>query len=214
MITDGAEFDADALAGRDLTIAVTVPDGSPLESSIGSLVLDLNAGAASRTENVEPYALFGDRNGDLSSGDNGAFIFGGRNTVELEAFEGTRGRGDLLESLTLDFTIRDDLPVVLPVVSIAGPSSTTEGAIVTFVAQLDQAAAEDVTVSYELQSDSATVGTDVVDLGTGQVVISRGNLSGEIAGGASRRRAGRDAGDLRGRADRCRDHEQQNAAIA
>ena len=88
---------------------MTVPVGSPLESDISSLVLDLNAGAATRTENVEPYALFGDRGGDLRAGDNGLFNLGS-NTLELEAFSSTRGRGDLLESQTLDFTIRDDLP--------------------------------------------------------------------------------------------------------
>ncbi|MEM1278906.1 MAG: hypothetical protein AAGG53_02535, partial [Cyanobacteria bacterium P01_H01_bin.152] len=67
---------------------------------------DLNQGAITQTENLEPYALFGDRNGDLRGG---SLSLSENNTLSIDLFSEDRRRGDLLGTVTRDFTIVDDI---------------------------------------------------------------------------------------------------------
>ena len=66
------------------------------------MFLDLNDGEATRTENVEPYALFGDINGDFLTG-SGIPI--GTNTIQFDLYEQNGLSGELLGTVSRDFTI-------------------------------------------------------------------------------------------------------------
>ncbi|MEM9536646.1 MAG: hypothetical protein AAGA40_13365, partial [Cyanobacteria bacterium P01_E01_bin.45] len=62
----------------------------------------LNNGQVRRVENTEPYALFGDIKQDYFAG--GAIPVG-TNTLSLELYSQDKGRGDLLASVQIDFSI-------------------------------------------------------------------------------------------------------------
>ncbi|MEL7011632.1 MAG: hypothetical protein AAGM29_24110, partial [Cyanobacteria bacterium J06588_4] len=80
-IDDGEAIPASTLLDRNLTIAAFVPEDSLLFGKVESMLLDLNDGQVTRTENVEPYALFGDNSGnffaanDLSLDENNTIAF-------------------------------------------------------------------------------------------------------------------------------------------
>ena len=98
-IENGATITVDSTEG--LTIAAFVSEDSDLFGDVNSVGLDLNDGQFTRGENVEPYALFGDFNGNFRGGNLSA----GANTLELEFFSKKGLNGDLLETVALDFTL-------------------------------------------------------------------------------------------------------------
>lgn len=99
-LSDGDVLDADLFDGRNVSIAAYhVDDDSPVES------VQLTLGAQSRLENVEPYALFGDTNGDFF---DGMTLEDGVQELKVSAYDKDKGSGDLLEALTLQFTILGD----------------------------------------------------------------------------------------------------------
>jgi hypothetical protein len=100
-LQNGDTLLASTLPTQNLSIAAFVPDNSPLADQLESIRLTLNNGQVRITENVEPYALFGDRNGDLRGGS----LPLGENTITLELFDQDRARGQLLGVVSLDFTI-------------------------------------------------------------------------------------------------------------
>ncbi|MEM8745235.1 MAG: G8 domain-containing protein [Actinomycetota bacterium] len=70
---------------------------------VGSVAFRLD-GETYRVENVEPYALAGDRDGDYStrwSPEPGTYA------ITAEAFAGPRATGDLLDTATVEFTVGD-----------------------------------------------------------------------------------------------------------
>ncbi|MEM1278444.1 MAG: Ig-like domain-containing protein [Cyanobacteria bacterium P01_H01_bin.152] len=105
-LEDGDEILASDIAGRDLTVVATVPDDSFLFGRIESLFFDFNQGAITQTENFEPYALFGDRNGDLRGG---SLPLNETNNLSIDLFSEDKRRGDLLGTVTRNFTIVDTL---------------------------------------------------------------------------------------------------------
>lgn len=104
-LEDGDALLASSLAGRDLAIAAFVSTDSPLFDKVESIFLNLNNGQVTQTENVEPYALFGDRGGDFSGGT----LPTGESTLTFELYSKNRLRGDLLQTVELNFSIVDDL---------------------------------------------------------------------------------------------------------
>ncbi|MGF1481311.1 MAG: hypothetical protein ACFB4I_17810 [Cyanophyceae cyanobacterium] len=92
---------ASEVADKKLTIAASVSEESRYFGQVESIFLNLNDGQITRTENVEPYALFGDRSGDL----NGGSILEGDNTISFELYDQNRQGGNLLDTVTVDFTI-------------------------------------------------------------------------------------------------------------
>ena len=90
-LTVGAEVDL-----TQVNIVAVVPDALEAES----VVLDLNS-QIQRTENVAPYALFGDQGGNFLAGT----LALGSNTISAEVFSENRGLGDLLASETVEFTL-------------------------------------------------------------------------------------------------------------
>lgn len=105
VIQEGDEFLASTLMGQSLSIAAIVPEGSPFEGQVESLFLDLNEGLVTRTENIEPYALFGDFNGDIQSG----MLPTGDNTIAFDLYSENGLQGDLLATITRNFAIADDI---------------------------------------------------------------------------------------------------------
>lgn len=106
MIQDGDTFFASDFAGRDLTISALVPDSSPFAGQVESMFLNFNNGQATRTEDVEPYALFGDTNGDFFDGFDTPI---GDNTISFDLFSQNQLGGTNLGTIEIDFTIENDL---------------------------------------------------------------------------------------------------------
>lgn len=90
---------------ENLSIGVYVPEDSSLFGQAESMFFDLNDGMVTQTENVEPYALFGDRSGDF----NGGSIPTGANEITLEVYSQNNLGGELLQEVTLDFTLVDNV---------------------------------------------------------------------------------------------------------
>ncbi|MEM6462258.1 MAG: Ig-like domain-containing protein [Pseudomonadota bacterium] len=80
------------------------------EASVESMTLSIADADGnilfSRTENVEPYALFGDRRGDFF--DPRKPLPEGAYSITAKAYSGDRAGGELVEETTLDFVIADD----------------------------------------------------------------------------------------------------------
>ncbi|MEM8843033.1 MAG: hypothetical protein AAGD47_14795, partial [Pseudomonadota bacterium] len=93
-ITDGETVD-----GTNMNIVVTPPAGV----SPGSVQFVLN-GKVVQTENVAPYALFGDNKGDFASGDleNGSY------TLVANFYEGKNGGGAMLGSDSVEFVVTNN----------------------------------------------------------------------------------------------------------
>jgi len=100
-LSDGAIVDNGLTAGKALTVYATSQDGT---TSIGSVRLEI-PGVGTRTENAEPFALFGDNGAGNFFGNKE--LKDGTYTVEMTAFEGKNGTGKKLEAVSFDFTIGD-----------------------------------------------------------------------------------------------------------
>ncbi|MGF1523392.1 MAG: Ig-like domain-containing protein, partial [Leptolyngbyaceae cyanobacterium] len=99
-IEDGSQIEV--APGQNLTISVSVEQDDLLFGQVESVFLDLNNGDATRRENAEPYALFGDNGrGNLFGGS----IPTGDNTIDLDIFSQNNLNGDQLGELTLNFTL-------------------------------------------------------------------------------------------------------------
>ncbi|MEO0488021.1 MAG: hypothetical protein AAFZ49_00510, partial [Cyanobacteria bacterium J06659_2] len=109
-LEEGDEILASTLAGKNVTIASFVPDDSLLFGQVESMFLDLNDGQVTQTENVEPYALFGN-NGNNYRGGGVGLLPQGDNTIEFDLYSRNNLNGDLLGTIARNFTIVDDLGV-------------------------------------------------------------------------------------------------------
>lgn len=107
-LKDGDEVLLSEIEGKSINIAANIAPSSAFFDDAESMVFDLDNGAATRIENVEPYALFGDFAGDFNAGMIGV----GAHTLTYEVFSGNGGNGSLLEADVLDFIILDDLSPV------------------------------------------------------------------------------------------------------
>ena len=100
-IENGTQIQASEVADKNLTISVSIPEDSVL-LEVESAFLDLNDGQVTRTENVEPYAVFGDRNGDYFKGE---VDLQGDNTIAFELYSQDELGGEMLGSVSIDFSI-------------------------------------------------------------------------------------------------------------
>ena len=97
-LVDGGSIPRSELSGIDLSIIAT--PGPEIAGDVGSVRLILE-GVAQRTENVAPYALYGDRNGDYFPG----MIFTpGDYQLTVRFYSSRGGRGALLGEETISFT--------------------------------------------------------------------------------------------------------------
>lgn len=106
-LADGAEIKASELAGRSVNIVATIPTASDYYDEVESIRFNLDEGAFVRTENNGPFALFGDKGGELNAG---SFEVGEHDLV-LRLSSEDRAKGDLLATMKQSFTIVDDLLV-------------------------------------------------------------------------------------------------------
>lgn len=86
----------------DLNVGVTIRSGSPFYGQVGSMYLDLNDGDDTRTENVTPYALYGDSGGNYSSGD---LPMNRWNNLEITGYSERNRNGTEHGTLDFDFYI-------------------------------------------------------------------------------------------------------------
>lgn len=96
----GAKIPASVLENRDVTVFAETADGS---AAPGSVEISMNG--ATSLENITPYALFGDKNGDFLKG---AAFASGDNAIDVSVFSGKNGTGSVLEQSTLSFEIVAD----------------------------------------------------------------------------------------------------------
>ena len=100
-LENGTQIQKSEVAGKNLTISVSVPEDS-IFSEVESVFLDLNDGRVTRTENVEPYAVFGDRHGDYFEG---GMDLQGENTIAFELYSQDELGGEMFDSISIDFSI-------------------------------------------------------------------------------------------------------------
>ena len=102
-LTGGETILASDIAERNLTIAAFLPNDDLASGLVESIVLNLNEGQVVQTENFEPYALFGDNNGDFRG--NAGILSPGTNSISLDLYSQNGGRGELLQSEALTFSV-------------------------------------------------------------------------------------------------------------
>lgn len=101
-LRDGAKLSSSDLAGRNnITLSAEAIGSS--SADVGSVRLELD-GRFSRVESAEPYALFGDKNGDFLGGTQ---LSDGTHSLTLTAYSGKGGNGSVLEQVTLSFEVGD-----------------------------------------------------------------------------------------------------------
>ena len=110
-VDDGAEVRTSLIEGRKVTLAAVLPLGNPFSGQVESMALDLNGGAVARTENVTPYALFGDLSGDFRGRESPFAV--GANTLTLDLYSEDELGGDWLATVEHSFTVVDDGGAVL-----------------------------------------------------------------------------------------------------
>ncbi|NEQ99108.1 MAG: DNRLRE domain-containing protein, partial [Cyanothece sp. SIO2G6] len=104
LLEEGDIIPENLIADRNVTIVGLVNDGSLLADQVESMQLDLNNGDVIQTENVEPYALFGDRKGDF----RGGTLPIGDNTITFDLYSKNKLGGDRLGTVTRNFSITPD----------------------------------------------------------------------------------------------------------
>jgi len=96
-VEPGQNVDKSMLGDRSVTLVALPKDG---QNGVESVELAYNG--ESRVENVEPYALFGDRDGDFL---DGAIFGNGGHAVSVSVYGGKNGNGPMLEETVVDFTV-------------------------------------------------------------------------------------------------------------
>lgn len=100
LIKDGDTLLLERIDNRDTTIAAFIKDDSG--DPVKSMQLNLNDGDIIQKENMEPFALFGDMQGNYKAG-SGIPI--GNNTITFEMYSQSNLRGDFIGAITRNFTL-------------------------------------------------------------------------------------------------------------
>ena len=101
-LENGMQVEASKMADGCLTLAVTMPEDSVYSEQVESVFVNLNDGQYTRTENVEPYALFGDNDGDYFSK---GIDLQEQNSIVFELYSEDNLGGEMIGSATIDFSI-------------------------------------------------------------------------------------------------------------
>lgn len=104
-IKDGDTILASDLSQGNVTLAALLPEDNAFSGQVKSVFLDLNDGQVTRTENVKPYALFGDTKGDF----HGGSLPSGENSITLDIYSQSKRQGEHLGTISREFTIVDNL---------------------------------------------------------------------------------------------------------
>ena len=101
-LENGMQVEASKMADGSMTVAVSIPEDSVYSEQVESVFVNLNDGQYSRTENVEPYALFGDNDGDYFSR---GIDLQEQNSLVFELYSQDDLGGEMIGSATIDFSI-------------------------------------------------------------------------------------------------------------
>ena len=104
-VADNDSIDFSLIKGKNVSVAAVAVDAAT-KADIGSVTLEL--AGQKRTENVNPYALFGDKDGGYFKGrsfEEDAY------SLVFTAYEGKEGQGDVLNTGSLNFSF-DELSIV------------------------------------------------------------------------------------------------------
>ncbi|MEM7619923.1 MAG: malectin domain-containing carbohydrate-binding protein [Pseudomonadota bacterium] len=175
---DNDQLDFSLIDGKQVTIAAYLNPDAELPGPVGSIELDFNNGTAKRIESVEPYALFGDFQGDFY---NGISLSEGAQNISFNLYGNGEASGPLLtEEISLDFEITTQPGQIKASVE---DQTVTEGEDVTFDIALSAPADEDITITYEIQPGSAVAGSDYSV--AGQTPDQNGIITGSLVIAAS-----------------------------
>ncbi len=156
LIEDGATLDAALLPSGGYSIEAVV------DPSLGVQSVRMTIGGRTQTESVQPFALFGDSNGDFA----GAPVPDGPQTVRVELFSGKSGGGTRLGDTSVGFEIADAPPPPPPAPSNRAPeavddmATTDEDRAVTIdvLANDDDPDDDALTLSIASGANNGTVG--------------------------------------------------------
>jgi hypothetical protein len=101
-LVEGSRIDSALLTDHSLTIMATANTGHSAAGSIESVRLTFDEGVATRVENVEPYALFGDQNGDVAGGLN---LDTGQHKITFDLYGADGAQGNLLAADSVSFFV-------------------------------------------------------------------------------------------------------------
>jgi hypothetical protein len=179
-LTQGMQISQNLVQGIPLNIrAETNP------ALVGSVFMRLTGAVnASKTENVAPYALFGDNNGNYS----GRTLPTGNYTMYSMPYTQTNRRGTAGDPLTVNFSI---VPAVVPVTGIAvSPSTATieVGNTVQLTATVSPSNATNKGVTWSSSNGSvASVNSSGLVTGNavGQAIITATTADGGLTASAT-----------------------------
>lgn len=105
-LVDGATIDLRNLNTRFLNVRANTGGGT-----ITSVVFEFNGDSSFRTENVAPYALFGDENADYYEKD---LLSVGEHTIRAVPYPEAKGQGSPGQGKTIKITITESAPDPTP----------------------------------------------------------------------------------------------------
>jgi len=105
---EGDSYDASYFNSGNNTIIVSTGDDSPFDGVVRSVIFSID-GEQIQIESVRPFAMFGDRKGDLWGGID---MNDGSHEVEIDFYSGPQGNGDLLTSYSLSIELTGELAYV------------------------------------------------------------------------------------------------------
>ena len=175
-IAAGGTFTLDDPANGSYGIVVDTATGA----KIGSVQLALSGAlTVTQTENLAPYSLYGDTDGQA----HGAGLPAGSYTISATAYAEANLGGATLQTLTAAFTVTasaeddeaEDTP--LPMLSVADASAIEEEDVsLSFAVTLDAASTGTVTVEYATSDGTATAPADYAQT-SGTLTFAAGDTS-------------------------------------
>ena len=114
LIKEGDEIQLSEIMSAGLTIVAAVPDTSPVYGQVESMFFDFDDGLKTQAENYAPYALFGDKSGDLKPGLE-SLLGIGDHALSIDLFAEDMLGGAKLGTAVRNFTIVNDQPVSLDI---------------------------------------------------------------------------------------------------
>ena len=149
-LANGADIDLEGRSGGSFAIRADVA----ANATVGSVALSLSgAKTVSRTENLAPYALWGD---DMQGTFYGETLPAGTYTLSATAHAERRATGTVLGTLSVSFEVL--APAALSVADARAEEGTD--ANLDFAVTLDRASTGEVTVDYATADGAATAGSD------------------------------------------------------
>lgn len=103
-LSNKAQLDLNDVNIAKFSVIAVVDDDNPDASKVESIRFETSVG--DRTESIEPYALFGDNQGNFP----GINIKTGNVTIKATAYSGDKGSGSVLDVVDADYAVIDTTP--------------------------------------------------------------------------------------------------------